>query len=306
MSTSTATHDKNALKREVKQLRAQIQRMTDARKIKFKPARIAKRSGKDDIVRVIMPDSHGSYADPVAMGIFLRDLKRIDPDEIIMLGDHVDCGGFLAQHHVLGYVAQMGYSYESDIEACNQQLDMMQANAPRALIEYLEGNHEDRVERWCVQQALTSNKDSDYLRKVMAPQFLLRLKDRGINYYRRSVNYDGIQTPGTIRRGRCLYIHDPGFYDPKRTLARFAAPVVHGHDHQSHALVQPTVASGEIGVWSFGCLSIKQMLWHHTRPSNHTNGYGIQLVARSGQFLTITIPIIRGVSYLDKLFKGKG
>jgi hypothetical protein len=29
----------------------------------------------------------------------------IDPDEIIMLGDHLDCGGFLAQNQVLGFVA---------------------------------------------------------------------------------------------------------------------------------------------------------------------------------------------------------
>ena len=62
-----------------------------------------------------------------------------------------------------------------------------------------------------------------------------------------------------------------------------------------------TVGAGEIGVWSFGCLALKQQLYQHSRPSNHVHGYGIQLVSRSGHFLTISVPIIKGVSYLNRL-----
>lgn len=285
----------------VDKLQAQIQRMSAAKK--FKPAKIVKRSGKDDTIRVFWPDTHGHYSDPIATSIFLQDMKHLQPDFINNLGDLVDCGGFLAAHHVIGYQAQMEYSYEQDIATCNGILDTLQKNCPSTKIEMIEGNHEDRVERWCIGQALGNGKDSDYLRRAFAPQFLLDLKGRGIPYYRRSENYDGLSIPGAIKRGKIIVVHDPGFSDPRRTLARFGAPVVHGHDHQSHANVTSTVGQGDIGVWSFGCLAKRQQLYAHSRPTGHVHGYGIALESRSGHFLMLSVPIINGASYLERIFK---
>lgn len=295
------TADLLALKKENALLRGKIERMSAAKP--FKPVKIVKRSGKDDILRVIMPDSHGAYADPVAMSLFLDDLKKLQPDEIVMLGDHVDAGGFLAAHHTLGFVAQMAYTYEADILACNGHLDLIQKNAPKATINYISGNHEDRIERWCIGQALASAKDAAYLHRAFAPRYLLDLKGRGIEYFERSVTYDGLSIPGAIKRGKTIFVHDPGFTDPRRTIARFGAPVVHGHNHQTSAIVTTTVGAGEVGVWSFGCLALKQQLYQHSRPSQHVHGYGIQLQARSGHFLTVSIPIIDGVSYMARMFK---
>lgn len=267
--------------------------------------RVKRRTGKDDFIRVSMPDSHGAYADPVAMSLFIDDLKRIDPDEIVMLGDHVDCGGHLAQHHVIGYIALGAYSYADDIAACNHHIDAIQKAAPRARIHYIEGNHEARIERWCMEETLRNQKDAEMLRTCYSPESLLRLSSRGISYYRRSTFYTGLPIPGAIRLGKCIYVHDPGFSDPRRTIFRFGASVVHGHDHQSHQNIVPTVGAGDIGCWSFGTLAKTQQFYMHTRPSTHTHGYGIQNVARSGHFLTVPIPIIKGASYLGRLHSGK-
>lgn len=287
------------LRKENALLRGAQARMSAAPKPRI--GRAPRRSAKSDLVRVIWPDSHGAYADPAAMAAFLADLKALDPDEIVMLGDHVDCGGFLAQHHTLAYVAQGAYTYEDDIKACRLHLDLAQAAAPRARIYYIEGNHEARIERWCMQQTLAHQKDAEYLRRAFAPEFLLDLKGRGIDYFRRSQHYHDMPVPGMIKLGKCGFLHDPGFTDPRRTLGRFGMPLVHGHDHQKHALVQPTVGAGEVGVWSFGTLAIKQQLYNHSRPSTHANGYGLHHVARSGHFLTIDVPIIGGASYLPRL-----
>lgn len=97
---------------------------------------------KGDITRVIIPDSHGASIDPDAAAAFLADLKRLDPEQIVMLGDHLDCGGFLAAHHTLGFVAETSLTYAQDVKACNLFLDAIQAAAPRARIDYLAGNHE--------------------------------------------------------------------------------------------------------------------------------------------------------------------
>jgi len=286
--------------RRAERLHAQVVRLTQAKK--FKLASPTKRHGKDDIVQVFMPDMHGHYHDPAAVAAFMGDMKRLQPDRLTNLGDFIDCGGFLAAHHVLGYVAQMEYSYEQDITDGNGVLDALQRDCPRTEIEMIEGNHEDRVERWCVGQSLGGGKDADYLRRAFAPQYLLNLKNRGINYYRRSESYDGLPIPGAIKRGKIIVVHDPGFSDPRRTLSRFGAPVVHGHDHQSHANVTSTVGQGDIGVWAFGCLAQRQQLYAHSRPTGHVHGYGIALQSRAGHFLMISVPIIDGVSYLGKAF----
>lgn len=293
--------DPRALHKTIDALQAQVVRMSKAKK--FIPRKVIKRTGKDDTIRVFMPDTHGSYSDPVAISLFLDDMKRLQPDSLTNLGDLVDCGGFLAAHHVIGYQAQMEYSYEQDIATSNGILDQLQKNCPHTKVEMVEGNHEDRVERWCIQQALGSGKDSKFMQKAFAPQYLLDLAGRGIPYYRRSETYDSLSIPGAIKRGKIIVVHDPGFSDPRRTLSRFGAPVVHGHDHQSHANVTSTVGQGDIGVWSFGCLAKRQQLYAHSRPTGHVHGYGIALESRAGHFLMISVPIIDGVSYLGRLFK---
>jgi hypothetical protein len=293
--------DHSKMKKTLEKLQSQVVKMSRARK--WKAHKITKRTGKDDTIRVFWPDTHGSYSDPVAVALFLADMQRLQPDYITNLGDLVDCGGFLAAHHVLGYQAQLEYSYEQDITTCRGILDDLQKRCPKSQIEMIEGNHEDRVERWCIQQALGNGKDSKFMQRAFAPQYLLDLEGRGIPYYRRSENYDGVSIPGAIRRGKIIIVHDPGFSDPRRTLARFGAPVVHGHDHQSHANVTTTVGAGDIGVWSFGCLAKRQQLYAHSRPTGHVHGYGIALESRAGHFLMMSIPIISGVSYLGRLFR---
>jgi cell division protein FtsB len=291
------------LTQENAKLKAEVERLKAARKVTWKPGPAVKPETKDDTVTMIMPDSHGMYADHQALSLFVQDVKSVQPDHIIGLGDHLDCGGFLAQHHVLGYVAQLGYSYEQDLAACAAHLDAIQKAAPSANIELLEGNHEERVEKWCVQQTLGHAADADALRKLYAPQYRLHLEERGIRYYRRSETYDGIGTPGVIHRGNVFYVHDgAGGSDPARAhLTKFGGNVVFGHIHRMMSVTGQMVATKEIGAWSFGCLSVKQPLWQHSRCTTWTHGYGLKLTNRSGKFLMLSIPLIGGESYLKRV-----
>lgn len=256
-----------------------------------------RRSGKDDTIRVVFPDLHGCFQDPAAVGAFLADVKRLAPDEIIGLGDIVDAGGFLAQHHTWGYVAEATYTFEDDIRAANTFLDRLQAAAPAAKLDLIEGNHEQRIERWCVTQALRSGRDAGFLMARNAPDILLDVKGRGARYYRRSEMYDGLPIQGTIKRGKCLFTHSA----EQRTLRRFGASVVHGHTHRVDSLLLRSAMGGVHGIWSLGCLSKPQPLWQHGNPTDWTHAYGIQIVARSGAFLHFTVPLIDGRSLLPDI-----
>jgi len=114
----TAAHEKTiaALRSELVRTKNQLATAVDsaaqARKIRVAPPRAgtARHRQPGDIVRVLIPDTHGAKIDRAAVSALLADLKTLAPHEIIFLGDHVDCGGFLAQHHVMGYVAETAYS----------------------------------------------------------------------------------------------------------------------------------------------------------------------------------------------------
>lgn len=259
--------------------------------------------GRGGHVRVIIPDTHGCFIDGQAAATFLRDLEALQPKEIVMLGDHIDCGGFLAQHHTLGFVASAGYTFEDDVAAANQFLDQVQKAAPRAAIHYLEGNHEVRISRWIITAALRNQQDSAYLLKMFSPESVLHLAKRKIPYYSWATKYHGCRVPGTIRLGKCYFTHGSrhGKTAAQSMLAQFGAPVVFGHIHKMLSTCNRTVAQGEIGAWSPGCLTSLQPLWRNTDCTDWTHGYGVQVVRPDGDFLHINVPIIDGKSYLMQL-----
>jgi predicted phosphodiesterase len=273
------------------------------RRVRLQPARRVKRAR--EYTRVIIPDTHGSAIDTAAAAAFLADLKGLDPEEIVMLGDHVDCGGFLAQHHTLGYVAQTEYSYCDDLAATNQLLDLIQDAAPRARIHYIEGNHERRVETWCVTQTLRHQKDCEMLRKAFAPEYQLHLAERGITYYRQATSYMGLRIPGAIQLGKCFFWHgvSTAKHAASVNLHQFSGNVVYGHTHREDSSSRRPVNIGDIRAWNPGCLCQLQPLWCHTRPTDWNHGYGVQSVLPSGEFLHINVPIIEGRSLLMPIWK---
>lgn len=294
--------ENKSLKAQLDSAVSQLERARHVRRMRLPTQKpVAKLKG--DIIRVVIPDTHGAKADTKALAAVIADVKALQPQEIILLGDHVDCGGFLAQHHTLGYVAESDYSYEDDIEAANTFLDALQAAAPNAKIEYCEGNHEDRVEAFIITTVLRHKKDGEFLRRQFAPEFLLRLAERGIPYYRRSMCYDGLSVPGVIKRGKCFFLH--GFSASKHAVAavqmKTAGNVVFGHTHRAQSDIVRRIGVGTVGAFNPGCLTTIQPLWCHGNPTDWSLGFGVQLVTRQETFLHLNVPIIDGVSLLTAL-----
>lgn len=249
-------------------------------------------------VRVIFPDVHGAHRDPAACKAFFGDLKRLDPDEVIGLGDLLDCGGIFSSH-ARTYTNELTESYEDDCAGARAFLDAVERAAPKARVDLIEGNHEVRIERWATA-TFASKKDADAVLEKLGPVAALELKQRGIRYYRRSELYQGISIPGTIRRGKCYFTH--GISAAKNAadvhLTRFGANVVFGHIHRIVAVQGRSVSREAFGAWSPGTLAKLQPLYLHTNPSAWSHGYAVQFEAPSGAFLHINVPIVRGRSLL--------
>jgi hypothetical protein len=286
-----------ALKRDRDDLLSEYTDMRNARKVRLSPMK-QRVKAKAETVRVSFGDVHGMMMDSDAVGAMLRDVKTLDPDEIILGGDIVECGGWLAKHQPIGFVATCDYTYQEDIGAANVFLDMLQEAAPHATILYIEGNHEDRVERWCVDQTMAHKRDAEFLRQAFAPQFLLRLKERGITYYGRHDVHESGLPRGWIRRGKMFFTHSLTY---SKNAARDAASVTAGnvtyfctHREDSATIVFPAV--GIVKAFNPGCLCQMQPIWKHSNPTSWSQGYALDFIAKSGNFQRIHVPIWRGES----------
>jgi predicted phosphodiesterase len=248
----------------------------------------------------VIPDSHGEHIDLSARDACLRDIRVLDPKEIVLLGDHLDCGGTFNTHQ-RNYTHEMTESYEDDVEAANRFLDGIQKAAPKATIYYLEGNHEQHVERWA-SRVFASHKDAVGYVERCGPQAVLKLKARGIRYYLRSELYMGLSVPGIIRLGKCFFVH--GISHSKHAasthLARVGDNIVFGHVHRVQSVVERTVTSSGYGAWCPGTLAKLQPLYRHTAPTDWTHGYGLQFVSGTGRFAHFNITIHKGKSLLPR------
>jgi len=295
-----------ALEKENVRLAESRERAVKARKpAQIKPAKRV--SLKRQEVRFMIPDTHGCMIDPVVAAVYIADIKMLDPDVIILLGDHVDCGGFLDEKHTLGYVAQTDYTYEEDLAAANHFLDAVQKAAPRARYHYLEGNHEYRVERQCVKWAKQNRRDAEAMRQREPPEFLLNLKDRGIRYYRQSVCYDGVKVPGTLKLTKCHYSHGwrTGKSAPLQMAQDVGGNIVYGHKHTAGYATATSVVGGEWAAFCPGCGCKKQPLYQHSRPTDWNHGDAVQILSAQGNFIHINNPIINGQSMLGPLMNQK-
>jgi predicted phosphodiesterase len=268
-----------------------------------KPRKLSKAS--DTFCRVIIPDSHGCFIDEQAASALIADIKVLNPSSIIMLGDHIDCGGFLAEHHTLGFVAEADYSFEDDCNATNQFLDEIQRAAPKARIEYLEGNHERRIEKWIVTQTRRHQKDAAHLHARYSTSAVLFLEKRSIDFWSQGKFHEGLSIPATIRRNGCYFTH--GEFTSKNAaaahLAKYNANIWYGHTHRADFAMKRTVKDGSIGAWNPGVLCRLQPLWMMTNLTDWTHGYGIQVVRKGFGHLNMQIPIIDGISYLSPLLE---
>lgn len=307
---STAKDD--ALARENRTLRTQLDRALAALEFaraaepppRSEPNHAALRT---DHARVFCGDLHAYYQDLGAVDALLADIESLQPADICLLGDMIDCGAFLAQHQTLGFVAEGEYTFEQDLAACSDFLNRLQAVAPKARIVYLEGNHEHRIEKWCITQTLRNAKDAAMLYRFFNPRSILKLDDRGIRYVTQSEFVDGVSIRGTMVYGTdgCEVYATHGITACKHAAAkhveRFGGNVVYGHTHRADSYVINTVTKEVIGAWSPGSLCQRVRLWNHNQPDNWTTGYHVQLVSRSGLFQPLNVKLVRGVSLLAPL-----
>jgi len=294
----------NELKREVSALRKDREQLLEeyadaqqARKVLRSPSSRPK-AGKADTVRMVFGDVHGMRMDHKAVNAVLQDIRLFQPDEIVLLGDIVECGGWLAKHQPVGFVASCDYSYQEDIQAADWFLEEIQMAAPEAVIHYIEGNHEDRVERWVVDQVSAHKREAEFLLNLCGPRQLLRIEDRGIHWYSRHEAHVAGLPRGWIKLDKMHYTHSLTYSKnaARQAAERAAGNVTYGCTHRADTATIILPAVGIVKAFNPGCLSQMQPIWRHSDPTGWSQGYNVEFIARSGNFQVVPVPIWRGES----------
>jgi len=300
--------DAESRKREAQKMLSALKRERDAVLDEFNDFRNARpvpvsppvfRSGNSERKRITAADGHGMRQDKKAVSAFLADVKAHDPDEIILLGDWLDCEGWLAKHHVIGFVSNCDYTYQEDIRATNDFLDRLQTAAPNAVIRYFYGNHEDRVERAIVDMVLGNAADAAFLNQLWGIESVLRLKERGIESIRRDVIYSEGLPRGWLKLGNMCFAHDAGGKGKnaaRDVVAKAAMNVTFGHTHREDTATIVFPGVGICKAFNPGCLCQVQPIYMHSDPDSWSQGYAIDFIAKSGLFQRVQIPIWRGES----------
>jgi hypothetical protein len=269
------------------------------------PKPTATKAAKGDLVEVIFSDVHGNQHDPAAFAALLGDLKALRPDRIFIGGDFINAGGFLAEHHTLGYVAESDDSYEDDVRVANVLLDSILEHSGCSDVHYLEGNHEWRIERWALTQRLAHYRDVEYLRRTFAPEHVLRLADRGITYYRQGLDH-GCGIPGWVKLDKVFFVHKlSNAADAAAVaMAKAGGNVCYFDTHRAAFKPKFVPGIGLLAAWNPGCLCQRQPLYANTRPTEWTHGYLVRFISRAtGNFQMVNVTIDNGVSYASSLIR---
>lgn len=234
---------------------------------------------------IILPDTHIPWQDTKSLAAvenFMADYKW---DEYVHLGDLLDFD------MISKFNADLLRQLETrrilkDYDIANDFLDRHQSivrkNNKEAKFTLLQGNHEDRMER--------------FLDK--APQFAgllevetnLRLAERGVKWVRSWTDGD-LHRIGKLNFSHGLYTNK---YHASKMVDSFGVSVVYGHTHDSQSYGKSMRGKNKvIKATSLGFLADENKLkYMRNRPNNWSQAFGIADIRPDGNFNLLVVDII--------------
>ena len=179
-------------------------------------------------------------------------------------------------------------SIKTELEMGREFFKMLRRDFPECAIYFIQGNHENRMER--------------YLR-VKAPE-LLDVEEFRLDILLRMAEYGVVEVPYASKCyfGKLLVEHGDkmrgaGGVNPARTLSlNFKRPTLCGHFHRTSSSNSVVYDDDNIMCWSTGCLC--ELEPSYMPLNNHNHGAAIVEVDHStGRFKVENFIIINGKVY---------
>ena len=206
---------------------------------------------------IILPDVHLTESIPkdyLLVKAFIKDFK---PDEIILLGDFMDIASLSAWDYDKKRIME-GRRFVKEVRRANNELDYLQKYSKKVI--YLEGNHEDRVNRY-----LDKNPEMEGMIEIPEQ---LGLKERKINW----IKMNGLYKKGTMYFTHGMYTN---LHNAKKHLQTLGCNVCYGHQHGTQTAMQNMKMQRPHMAYALGTLGDKAPSYMKNRPANWISQFGI-------------------------------
>lgn len=236
---------------------------------------------------IVIPDMHVPYHDEDVWELILLAIQRTKPTHVVIIGDFADF--YTVSSHSKDPARKI--NFQTEVDAVNEELDRLQAITDRigAKVVYVEGNHENRLDRFLAGQA-------PQLASYITTRRLFEISRRGWKW----VPYRDF-----TKIGKMHFTHDldrSGKHAAAQAVADFGGNVTIGHTHRGCVAYLGTVRGENymclnVG-WGgdFGSIDYK----HKARAlRDWQHGFGLVYVEGNGNCHAQFVPIVNGTCVVD-------
>lgn len=243
---------------------------------------------------IVVPDIHIPHHDRRAVACLLAAIEAFQPQRVVFLGDVMDLERFTRFPRKSKVEDRASHYKLSEVDPCNRMLDFVQENSDS--VDFLEGNHEFRVEARLMEYDLIDLYD------LVSPRRLLSEGRKNFTY----TNYTQKPTtplPHVKIAHDLIAVH--GWTYAKHAAARHVEiakrySIVHGDTHRQQSyLTRDPIDGISLKGWSPGSLCIAQPIWGHSAPTEWTQGFTFVWTSKNKRVWTdYTVQIRNGMCIL--------
>lgn len=214
-------------------------------------------------------------------------------DEVVYLGDFMDFD-IISSHNRENLRAIAGRQLDAEYQLGCEMLDLHKKLAPKAKFTLLEGNHEERVERYIDANPVLEGK--------VEVETGLQLKARNINWVRFS-SKGQIYKIGKARFIHGLYVNQ---YHARKHVENYGENVFYGHTHDVQSYSKELQGADKTIVGqSLGCLCRYDQKYLKGRPTKWQQAIGVFYFFPDGYFTYDVIRIFKHRFYAEgKVYQG--
>ena len=226
---------------------------------------------------IILPDVHMTDICPKDYLPVKKFIKQFKPDEIILLGDFMDVSSLSAWDYDKKRLME-GKRFKKELDRSNKELDFLQQYTKKII--YLEGNHEDRINRY-----LDKNPEMEGLIEV---EEHLELRSRKIKFIKMNDLY---------KLGDMYFTHGmyTNLHHARKHLQTLGCNICYGHQHSTQTAMQNMAMQKPYMAYALGTLGDKKPDYLKNRPGNWINQFGIFYWNESnGHFNLYPVNVIKG------------
>lgn len=251
---------------------------------------------KRSIERVVfVPDMHIPYYDRQAFRTVLNFISDIKPEIVVILGDLLDFGPVSK----FDQDPREAVNIQEQLDEANLVLDQLRSRAGRkALIYYLEGNHETRLTKHLIKK----DKELIFLKKdgidVLSIPYLLDLKKRKVEWYpakKSLILYNWNIEHGDISSQYSCYT-------AKRMVDRRRKSTIIGHVHRVGLYAYTGYDTTTIGVEAGSLIDRDSPASGYVKNPNWQTGFTIGEYSKAKDLFQVTPILMQNYMFI---FGGK-